>query len=129
MRSRWADLAEYKEADKQYPPGTLVMFGGDKEITLTNGRKCHAIVTTKPGFVLNSDAKFTDKTMVAIALVGTVPVNICENVRKFDKLVPSSKFKGYARRRRWYDFFKKTIGIAMSDGQGGQVQCMTKMEF
>lgn len=122
-------MAEYKESDKQYPPGTLVMFGGDKEITLTNGRKCHAIVTTKPGFVLNSDAKFTDKTMVAIALVGTVPVNICENVRKFDKLVPSSKFKGYARRRRWYDFFKKTIGIAMSDGKGGQVQCMTKMEF
>lgn len=129
MRSRWADLAEYKEADKQYEPGTLVMFGGEREITLSDGRTCHAIVTTKPGLVLNSGKK-RGKTMVGIALVGTVPVNVCESdIKKFDKLVPSTKFKGYARRRRWYDFFKKTIGIALSDAEGGQVQCMTKMEF
>lgn len=128
MRSRWADLAEFKEADKQYEPGTLVMFGGDKEITISDGRTCHAIVTTKPGLVLNADN--SDKpNMVGIALVGTVPVNVCDDVRKFDKLVPSSKFRGYARRKRWYDFFKKPIGIALSDKEGGQVQCMTKMEF
>lgn len=129
MRSRWADLAEFKEADGKYEPGTLVMFGGEREITISDGRICHAIVTTKPGLVLNS-GKHKGKTMVGIALVGTVPVNVCESdIRKFDKLVPSTKFKGYARRRRWYDFFKKTIGIALSDAEGGQVQCMTKMEF
>lgn len=129
MRSRWADLAEFKEADKQYQPGTLVMFGGEKEITLSDGHTCHAIVTTKPGLVLNGEAQ-EGKTMVGIALVGTVPVNVCESdIKKFDKLVPSTKFKGYARRRRWYDFFKRTIGIALSDSDGGQVQCMTKMEF
>lgn len=129
MRSRWADLAEFKEADKQYEPGTLVMFGGERELTISDGRTCHAIVTTKPGLVLNS-GKHKGKTMVGIALVGTVPVNVCESdIKKFDKLVPSTEFKGYARRRRWYDFFKKTIGIALSDVEGGQVQCMTKMEF
>mgnify|MGYP003295461789 CR=1 FL=1 len=53
MRSRWADLAEYKESDQAYEPGTLVMFGGAKEITLSNGVETHAIVTTKPGLVLN----------------------------------------------------------------------------
>ena len=129
MRSRWADLAEFKEADGKYEPGTLVMFGGEREITLSDGHTCHAIVTTKPGLVLNSGKK-RGKTMVGIALVGTVPVNVCEsNIKKFDKLVPSTKSRGYARRRRWYDFFKKTIGIALSDAEGGQVQCMTKMEF
>ena len=116
MRSRWADLAEYKEAD-------------NKEITVSNGHTCHAIVTTKPGLVLNAD-EFADKpNMVGIVLVGTVPVNVCDDVRKFDKLVPSTKYRGYARRKRWYDFFKKPIGIAMADRKGGQVQCMTKMEF
>lgn len=55
LRSRWADLAEYKKSDKQYEPGTLVMFGGDEEVTLSDGRTANAIVTTKPGLVLNGD--------------------------------------------------------------------------
>ena len=55
MRSRWADLAEYRESDRQYEPGTLVMFGGDKEITLSRNGVANAVVTTKPGLVLNGD--------------------------------------------------------------------------
>ena len=51
MRSRWADLAEFKEADKEYEPGTLVMFGGEKEITLSRNGVANAIVTTKPGLM------------------------------------------------------------------------------
>lgn len=129
MRSRWADLAEYKESDKQYEPGTLVMFGGEKEVTLSDGHTCNAIVTTNPGLVLNGGELPTDGIMVGIVLTGTVPVNVVGDVKKFDKLVPSSKFRGYARRRHWYDFFKRTIGIALTDSKGGQVECITKMEF
>ena len=129
MRSRWADLAEYKEADKYYDPGTLVMFGGEKELTISDGRSCHAIVTTKPGLVLNADDTLTTNVMVGIALTGTVPVKIVGKVRRFDRLVPDRKYRGSARRRRWYDFFKKTVGIALENGFGGTVKCMTKMEF
>ena len=131
LRSRWADLAEIREADAEYPAGTLVMFGGVKEVTVSDGRTCHAIVTTNPGLVLNSDGIASDKGghMVGLALVGTVPVNVVGKVRKFDKIVPSKRFPGYARSRRWHEFFRKPIGIALSDSKGGQVNCMTRMEI
>ena len=130
LRTRWADLAEYKESDREYEPGTLVMFGGECEITISDGKTCHAIVTTKPGLVLNSQDKGDGKTVVGIALTGTVPVKVIGNVRKFDKLVPSYDVPGYARSRHWYDFFKKTIGIALQDSEGkGVVNCITRMNF
>ena len=129
MRSRWADLAEYKEADKQYEPGTLVMFGGEKEITLARNGVANAIVTTKPGLSLNG-ADYPGKIMVGIALTGTVPVKVVDKVRKFDRLVASKKYPGYARKRRWYEFWKRPIAIALENWPaGGIVNCMTKMEF
>ena len=129
MRSRWADLAEFKEADKDYEPGTLVMFGGEKEITIARKGKVNAIVTSKPGLVLNGD-NYPGKIMVGIALTGTVPVRIVGRVKKFDRLVADPKYPGYARKRRWYEFWKKPIAIALeSYPAGGIINCMTKMEF
>lgn len=129
MRARWGgDLCEMYESDSIYEPGTLVMFGGDCEITKSDGRICHAIVTEKPGVILNGDEQF-GKTMVGIALTGVVPVIIVGKVYKFDKLVPSRRFPGYARRKHWYDWFKKPIGIALEDSHGGRVKCVTKMKF
>lgn len=134
MRSRWADLAEFRESDFEYEPGTLVMFGGDKEITLSDGRHVHAIVTTKPGLVLNggSDSeKDSTKIMIGIALTGTVPVKIAGKVKKFDRLVASRECAGCARRRRWYEFWRRPIGIALEDSEPfcETVKCVTRMEF
>ena len=70
--------------------------------------------------------------MIGIAFVGTVPVKVVGKVRKFDRLVPSRKYKGFARRKGLLDFFKRPIGIAMQDcldDKGGMVECVTKMEF
>ena len=54
MRARWSgDLAEMYESDSAYEPGTLVMFGGEKEITCSDGKICNAIVTENPGVILN----------------------------------------------------------------------------
>ncbi len=129
MRSRWADLAEFRESDREYEPGTLVMFGGEKEITLSRNGVANAIVTTKPGLVLNGDNN-PGKTMVGIALTGTVPVRIFGKVKKFDRLVASSKHPGYARKRKWYEFWRKPIAIALDNCSiGGMVNCITKMEF
>ena len=130
MRSRWADLAEFKEADKEYEPGTLVMFGGEKEITLSRNGVANAIVTTKPGLILNGDEPSKNCIMVGIALTGTVPVRIVDKVKKFDRLVASKKYPGYARAKKWWEFWKKPIAIALeSFPAGGVVNCMTKMEF
>ena len=106
------------------------MFGGEKEITLSRGGVANAVVTTKPGLVLNGENQ-PDKIMVGIALTGTVPVKIVGKVKKFDRLVASSTYPGYARAKKWYDFFKKPIAVALEDSEafGDFVNCMTKMEI
>ena len=104
------------------------MFGGEKEITLSNGKTCHAIVTEKPGLILNGD-ETNGKIMVGIALTGIVPAKITGCAKKFDKLVPSYSVPGTVRKRKWYDLFKKPIGIALEDSHDGKVKCVTKMKF
>ncbi len=52
--AKWADLAETYESDLDYEPGTLVKFGGDKEITIAHG-EANAVITSRPGLILNSD--------------------------------------------------------------------------
>lgn len=128
MRSRWADLAENYVSDKEVENGTLMMFGGEKEVTISNGKTVNGVVTTKPGLLLNGDLK-EEKNVVGLALVGRVPVKICEKVFKFDKVVPSRKFPGYACRRRWYEFWKKPIGVALADSTDGLVECATQLRF
>ena len=82
MRARWADLAECYKSDADYPPGTLVQFGGEEEITMAK-TEANAVITDNPGFVLNSTNK--DK-MLGIALTGRTPVRVVGPVKKFDKL-------------------------------------------
>ncbi len=127
-RARWSDICERYFSDKKYDPGTLVMFGGEEEITISDGKTCNAIVTSKPGFILNGD-DVPGKIMVGVALSGMVPVKVTEPIKKFDKLIPSYNCPGKARRKRWYDFFKKTIAIALDDSNGGSVKCVTKLSF
>ena len=105
------------------------MFGGEKEVTISNGRTVNGIVTTKPGFVLNGDVINSNDISVGIALSGKVPVKVVGKVYKFDKLVSSRKFPGCARRKSWYDLFKKPIGIALEDSHDGKVNCVTKLKF
>lgn len=52
MGSYWGDLAEYYESDNEYPKGTLVKFGGEKEITIADDT-VNAVITSNPGFILN----------------------------------------------------------------------------
>ena len=129
MRSRWADISENYISDKKYEPGTLVMFGGEKEVTISNGRTVNGIVTTKPGFILNGDATNSNEISVGIALVGRVPVKVVGVVRKFDKLVTDFVNKGSARARKWYEFWKRPIGIALNENHNGMVDCVTKLKF
>ena len=89
----------------------------------------NAIVTTKPGLVLNGE-NIPGKIMVGIALTGTVPVRIVGKVKKFDRLVADKQYPGYARKRRWYEFWRRPIAIALeSYPAGGIINCITKMEF
>lgn len=79
LKANWADLAEKYISDHPYSSGTLVMFGGEKEITIATDH-ADAVVSTAPGILINGDG-------VAIALAGRVPVRIKGVVNKMDKIV------------------------------------------
>lgn len=79
--ARWSDLAENYLTDKYYEPGTLIKFGGEKEVTIAD-TEVNGVISTKPGYVLNSELKDGQP----IALAGRVPVKIKGKVKKFDRI-------------------------------------------
>lgn len=123
----WADLAEMYESDYDYEPGTLVKFGGQKEITVAD-YDVNAVITTSPGLVLNS-GKQENKLMKGIALVGRVPVKVIGEIQKFDNITLSKQYPGYATKASDID---KIIGKALETNYSHDcklVECVVKMTF
>ena len=85
-----ADLAEYYEGDKEYPRGTVLVFGGEKEITTTN-----KLMDTRIAGVVSYDAAFAMFKACPgyknlIALQGRVPCKVVGTIYKGDLLVTSN---------------------------------------
>ena len=92
-QAQYADLAEKYEADADYEPGTVLVIGGEKEVTVTDeagSYKVVGVVSTDPAYLMNSQANG-----VAVALRGRVPCKVIGNVNKGDVLVASDT-PGYA---------------------------------
>ena len=53
-------VLEYYIADEDYEPGTLVKFGGKYELTKADV-EANAVVTSKPGLILNSNLKLSSE--------------------------------------------------------------------
>ncbi len=90
LQATYADLAEYYEGDKEYSPGTVLVFGGDKEVTTTtqmNDTRAAGVVTTNPAYIMNQDQK---GIKVCIALAGRVPCWVVGRVKKGDLLTTSA---------------------------------------
>lgn len=129
--AKWADLAELYESDADYSPGTLVKFGGEKEITIADD-KANAVITTRPGLILGGDGKSSDdgKIYRGIALAGRVPVKCLGPIKKFDAIA-LSKTAGYAEACI-ADLSSGVVGIALENSQyeiSGLVECAVKMSF
>jgi hypothetical protein len=93
--AQYADLAEIYEADRVYEPGTVVVFGGAKEITST--KKTHdtrvaGVISTAPAYLMNSEA-----AGLPVAFTGRVPCRVKGPVSKGDVLVTSAH-ETYAER-------------------------------
>ena len=113
-QARYADLAERYEADAQYDAGTVVMFGGEKEITLANERattRVAVVISTAPAYMMNSEAG-NDATHPYVALAGRVPCKVNGQVRKGDLLVASNE-AGYAEASTFIG--GAVIGKALED--------------
>jgi len=90
MQATYADLAEYYEGDKEYEPGTVLIFGGEKEVTIStemNDTRSAGVVTTNPAYTMNADQT---GIKVCIALAGRVPCKVVGRVKKGDMLTTSA---------------------------------------
>ena len=92
-QAKYADLAEKYIADDEYEPGTVVIFGGIKEITVTTefaDTRVAGAVSTDPAYLMNAA-----ESGLPIALRGKVPLKVYGPVSKGDCLVTSDR-PGYA---------------------------------
>ena len=96
--AQYADLAENYLADADYLPGTVLVFGGEEEVTAAttpSSTRTAGVVTTQPAHVMNSH--LVGPHVVCIALRGRVPVKVMGVVRKGDVLVSAGEGHiGYA---------------------------------
>lgn len=94
--AQYADLAEYYVADYNYEPGTVVKFGGNFEITLSDKDsepEVAGIISTCPAYAMNTGVQ--GEYTAAVALQGRVPCKVQGPVRKGQMMVSAGN--GYAR--------------------------------
>lgn len=116
MQATYADLAEYYEADQPYEPGTVLEFGGEKEVTIAEDEspRIAGVVTTNPAYIMNADCP---GNAVAIALQGRVPVKVVGKIRKGDLMVSAGN--GYARSMT-NQIFGSVIGKSLQNFEGNE---------
>ena len=95
LQSTYADLAEMYSSDTKYEVGTVLVFGGDSEVTTTTVHTDHrvaGVVSDHPAYVMNQGCP---GIATCVALQGRVPCKVIGKVQKGDLLV-SSGLRGYA---------------------------------
>jgi hypothetical protein len=115
--AQYADLAEMYEADAAYAPGTVLEFGGDKEVTISNtpfSPLIVGVVSTNPAYLMNSAAQ--GKYMAAIALVGRVPTRVIGPVSKGAMMISAGDGRAKACTA---PAMGTVIGKALQDHPGG----------
>jgi hypothetical protein len=84
----YADLAEKYLPDAEYAVGTVVVFGGEKEITVSNVKmdtRVAGIISENPAFKMNDELEGG----VHVALVGRVPCRVAGKIKKGNILITS----------------------------------------
>jgi hypothetical protein len=114
LQATYADLAEYYEADEKYLPGTVLMFGGEKEVTLAEDgtSRVAGVVSTNPAYVMNSTCP---GLLTAVALQGRVPCKVRGKISKGDMLISGGN--GFARPNQ-FPAMGTVIGKALEDFDG-----------
>ena len=114
--AQYADLAEMYEADAGYEPGTVLCFGGTREVTLCNQSDCTrvaGVVSTNPSYLMNSGQ--TGEHVAAVALTGRVPCRVSGTIRKGDLIVSTGDGRGRANNAAAVG---TVIGKALADFEG-----------
>ena len=120
--AQYADLAENYEADATYEPGTVVCFGGAKEVTVcdaADSTRVAGVISTNPSYLMNSGQ--AGEHVAAVALQGRVPCKVTGQIRKGDLIVSAGDGRGRANN----DARTGTIigkALADFDGQDGVIE-------
>ena len=122
--ARYADLAEIYAADADYEPGTVVKFGGEKEITASDSDSDPAVagvISTDPAHLMNSEAEG-----LPVALAGRVPCKVAGPVAKGDLIVSAGDGRAKADNNAQAG---RIIGkaIGSSDEDFGVVEVLVNM--
>ena len=82
-----ADLAEFYEGDREYAVGTVLIFGGEKEVTISTSLKDYrvaGVVSDNAAYSMNGACPGLKNQ---IALQGRVPCRVVGKIKKGDLLV------------------------------------------
>ena len=94
--AQYADLAEVYETDAEYEVGTVVVFGGEKEITISiegNDPRVAGVISEKPAYLMNSESAGQP-----VALMGKVPCKVIGHIVKGDMLSTDPANNGVAKK-------------------------------
>jgi hypothetical protein len=94
--AQYADVAEYYASDANYEPGTVVIFGGGAEITISTDNadnRVAGVVSTNPAYIMN--AGLACEYAVPVALAGRVPTRVIGPVKKGNMMISAGN--GYAQ--------------------------------
>ena len=119
-QARYADLAEKYVTDAEYEIGTVVIFGGDKEVThstIANDTRVAGVISENPAYLMNKDSEGQE-----IALVGKVKCKVHGMISKGDLLTTSGEKPGHAKKAM-SPVLGSIVGKAMenSDSSGESV--------
>jgi len=116
--AQYADLAEMYLSDAEYAPGTVVSFGGTKEITITSqdaDARIAGVISTAPAYRMNSGQ--TGEYSLPLALTGRVPCSVVGAISKGDMMVSAGNG---AARAESNPAIGTVIGKALEDFNGDQ---------
>jgi len=94
--AQYADLAEIYKSDSEYQIGTVVIFGGDKEITqstISDDTRVAGVISENPAYLMNSSGEGQ-----TVALVGKVKCKVHGMISKGDLLTTSGQNPGCAKK-------------------------------
>jgi len=117
-QAQYADLAEKYLADAEYLPGTVVVFGGEQEITVSQtfaDVRVAGVISSNPAYLMNAATEG-----LPVALRGRVPVQVLGAVSKGDLLVTSDQF-GFAQSVGQNNSFGQAVFAKslVTDGSNG----------
>ena len=119
--AQYADLAEIYVADEELAPGTVVVVGGEAEITAAgpDDEYIAGVISTAPAYLMNSAVDGE-----AVALVGRVPVRVVGSVNKGEAVFATHNGKASTNGQG------PIVGIALetnSDLGEKSVECLLKV--